>query len=183
MPALMPIFALIVLLLSGCNNATDSAERMPPQPISDGDICHVCGMFITEVEGPKGQAFMERHSDARKFCSTLEMFVFLQQPENQAQLLYAYVHDVGVTPWEAPKNDAFILAADAWYVVGHDRRGSMGHTLAPFSSHKRAAQFAEVHGGEIIGYDDIDLELLARLGHDDASGHAAHSMINHSTVN
>ncbi len=83
--------------------------------------------------------FMERHSDAHKFCSTLEMFVFLQQPENQAQLRHAYVHDVGVTPWEAPKDDAFIPAADAWYVVGHDQRGSMGHTLAPFSSHERAS--------------------------------------------
>tara|TARA_R110001599_G_scaffold145502_2_gene327977 strand:+ start:2954 stop:3490 length:537 start_codon:yes stop_codon:yes gene_type:complete len=176
MPALLPILALTILLMTGCNNATDSAERMPPQPISGDDICHVCGMFITEFEGPKGQAFMQSHSDARKFCSTLEMFVFLQQPENQTQLRHAYVHDVGVTPWEAPKDDAFIPAADAWYVVGHDRRGSMGHTLAPFSSHEHAEQFAVVHGGEIITYDDIDLKLLTRLGRHDRSGHAAHSM-------
>lgn len=183
MPTLLPVIVLVSLLLVGCNNnAADSAEKSPPQPISSDDICHVCGMVITEFPGPKGQAFMEGHSDARKFCSTLEMFIFLQQPENQAQLRYAYVHDVGITPWAAPEDDAFILAPDAWYVVNHDRRGSMGHTLAPFSSQERARQFVEVHGGEIIAYDDIDLELLARLGRgeagDHASSHTAHSMAN-----
>lgn len=174
MPALLPIIALVSLLLVGCNNAADSADAAPPQPITDEDICHVCGMFINEFEGPKGQAFMENHSDARKFCSTLEMFVFLQQPENQTQLRHAYVHDIGVTPWAAPENDAFILAQDAWYVIEHEQRGSMGHTLAPFSSRELAAKFIELHGGRVIAYDDIDLALLAQLGRGEASGHTGH---------
>lgn len=174
MPILLPIIALVSLLLVGCNNAADSAQTTTPQPITDDDICHVCGMFITEFEGPKGQAFLEGHSDARKFCSTLEMFVFLQQPENQTQLRHAYVHDIGITPWAAPKDDAFILAADAWYVIGHDQRGSMGHTLAPFSTRERATQFIEVHGGELLAYGDIDLGLLAQLGRGETSGHATH---------
>lgn len=174
MPILLPIIALVSLLLVGCNNAADSAQTTTPQPITDDDICHVCGMFITEFEGPKGQAFLEGHSDARKFCSTLEMFVFLQQPENQTQLRHAYVHDIGITPWAAPKDDAFILAADAWYVIGHDQRGSMGHTLAPFSTRERATQFIEVHGGELLAYGDIDLALLAQLGRGETSGHATH---------
>lgn len=174
MRALLPILTLIALLLAGCNNATDSAETTPPQPITDNDICHVCGMFITEFEGPKSQAFMENHSESHKFCSTLEMFVFLQQPENQTQLLQAYVHDMGVTPWTAPEDDAFILAADAWYVVGHDQRGSMGHTLAPFSTRELATQFIQIHGGELLVYDDINLELLGQLGRRGESGHTTH---------
>ncbi|WP_346795956.1 nitrous oxide reductase accessory protein NosL [Halomonas sp. Bachu 37] len=173
MPALLPVFTLIALLLTGCNNATDTAEATPSQPIADDDVCHVCGMLIAEFEGPKGQAFMEDRTDSRKFCSTLEMFVFLQQPENQSQLRHAYVHDIGATPWEAPRDDAFILAEEAWYVIGHDRRGSMGHTLASFSSREVATRFIEAHGGEVIAYDDIDLDLLGSLGRGETNRHTA----------
>lgn len=180
MPALLPVLTLISLLLVGCNNATDSADNSSPQPISSDDICHVCGMLISEFPGPKGQALMENSSHARKFCSTLEMFVFLQQPENQAQLRHAYVHDAGETPWEAPEEDAYIGAEDAWYVIGHDRRGSMGHTLAPFSNRERAAQFVAKHGGEIISYEDINLELLAQLGRGEADEHAGGHMEGHA---
>ncbi|WP_404375840.1 nitrous oxide reductase accessory protein NosL [Vreelandella aquamarina] len=172
MHAMLPIFTLIALLLSGCNSATESADLAPPQPIHDDDICHVCGMLIQPFEGPKGQAFMEGRSNAYKFCSTLDMFVFLQQPENQAQLSHAYVHDIGVTRWESPSDEAFILAKEAWYVIGHNRRGSMGHSLAPFSTREDATHFIEVHGGDIITYEDINLALLAQLGRGEGDDHA-----------
>lgn len=156
--------AVSLALLAGCSNPSEPMALAAAEPIAEDDVCHVCGMLIEDFPGPKGQAFMAPQGTPRKFCSTLDMFVFLRQPENETQLSHAYVHDVGVTPWEAPTDGAFILASEAWYVVGHDRRGGMGHTLASFGERRRAEAFRDTHGGEVLGYDDIDLELLGELG-------------------
>ncbi|WNK19539.1 nitrous oxide reductase accessory protein NosL [Halomonas piscis] len=151
------------LVLGGCG---DSAPKplAEADPIASGDSCHVCGMTITNHPGPKGEAFMGRNEAPLKFCSTAELFTFLRQPENEAQLSHAYVHDMGATGWESPDDDAFIRADEAVYVVGHDRRGSMGHTLAPFADNSAAEAFIEDHGGQIVAFDDITLERLANLG-------------------
>ncbi|WP_280546878.1 nitrous oxide reductase accessory protein NosL [Halomonas sp. 11-S5] len=101
---------------------------------------------------------------------TMNLFAFLKQPENETRLSHAYVHDIGVTSWGKPSDEAFILASDAWYVVGHDRRGSMGHTLASFAEQADAEAFREAHGGELVVYDDITLDLLGRLGRGELGG-------------
>ena len=151
------------LLLSGCGESTPEALA-DPEPIASGDSCHVCGMTITAHPGPKGEAFMGGDAQALKFCSTAELFTFLKQPENEAQFSHAYVHDMGNTQWGSPDDDAFIRAAEALYVIGHERRGSMGHTLAPFADKNAAEAFIEDHGGELIAFDEITLERLANLG-------------------
>lgn len=175
---LLPLL-LFAPWLAGCGGESDTTALASPQAIEAGDSCHVCGMLITEHPGPKGQAFLKGAETPRKFCSTLDLFVFLRQPENASRLSHAYVHDIGITPWGHPTDEAFIRAEAAWYVVGHDRRGSMGHTLASFAERDDAATFREVHGGELISYADIDLDLLGRLGRGELqagagmAGHAA----------
>ncbi|QTF92919.1 nitrous oxide reductase accessory protein NosL [Halomonas sp. BM-2019] len=158
---------LSALLLTGCGS--DDVALADPQPITDGDSCHVCGMLIKDLPGPKGQAFMDRDQHARKFCSTTDLFAFLLQPENERRLSHAWVHDVGVTPWTTPGDDAFILASEAYYVVEHERRGAMGHTLAPFAEARLAEAFIETHGGRLLTFEEIDLELLTKLGRQDAT--------------
>ncbi|WP_342774438.1 nitrous oxide reductase accessory protein NosL [Halomonas nitroreducens] len=160
---------LLVLSLAGCTDASTTAAQAAPQPITAGDSCHVCGMLITEHPGPKGQAFLDGADAPRKFCSTLELFVFLAQPETASRLSHAYVHDIGVTTWGTPADEAFIRADEAWYVVGHDRRGSMGHTLASFADRDDAEAFRREHGGRTLAYADIDLDLLGRLGRGEVS--------------
>nr|WP_281274421.1 nitrous oxide reductase accessory protein NosL [Halomonas nitroreducens] len=158
-----------MLSLAGCTDASTTAAQAAPQPITAGDSCHVCGMLITEHPGPKGQAFLDGADAPRKFCSTLELFVFLAQPETASRLSHAYVHDIGVTTWGTPADEAFIRADEAWYVVGHDRRGSMGHTLASFADRDDAEAFRREHGGRTLAYADIDLDLLGRLGRGEVS--------------
>ncbi|GAB2719630.1 nitrous oxide reductase accessory protein NosL [Halomonas garicola] len=150
-----------MLLLAGCEEPTPKALA-DAEPIASGDSCHVCGMTIREHPGPKGEAFMGRDEAPLKFCSTAELFTFLRQPENESQLSHAYVHDVGRTDWETPEDDAFIRADEAVYVIGHDRRGSMGHTLAPFADKNAAEAFVKDRGGKVVAFDDITLERLAQ---------------------
>ena len=173
-----PLFAL----LTGCSGEREPTSLAAPQPIDAGDSCHVCGMLVKGFAGPKGEAFMNGRHSALKFCSTMDLFSFVLQPENETQLSHAYVHDMSTVPWEKPSDDAFILATDAWYVVGQDQPGAMGHTLASFGKREAADAFRQQHGGEVIAYADITLELLGSLwrgdtgssGSDDApmSGHA-----------
>lgn len=74
------------------------------------------------------------------------------------------MHNIGETTWEAPADDAYTRAVDAWYVIGHDQPDAMGHTLASFAEQGPAKDFSDEHGGEVIRFDDIDLELLGKLG-------------------
>ena len=166
------LFALLVgLLLAGCGES-EPETLAAPVPIESGDSCHVCGMLISEHPGPKGEAFLDKQGEALKFCSTMDLFAFLKQPENETRLSHAYVHDVGVTSWGRPSDEAFILASEAVYVVGHDRRGAMGHTLASFAEQADAEAFRETHGGELVSFDEIDLELLGRLGRGELGGNS-----------
>ncbi|MCL7941803.1 nitrous oxide reductase accessory protein NosL [Halomonas sp. ATCH28] len=163
------IALLASLLLSGCSESEPEALAAAV-PIEAGDSCHVCGMLISEHPGPKGEAFLDPQGEALKFCSTMDLFAFLRQPENETRLSHAYVHDIGVTPWGQPSDEAFVLASEALYVVGHDRRGAMGHTLASFAERADAEAFLEVHGGELVSFDEIDLDLLGRLGRGELGG-------------
>ncbi|WP_043531354.1 nitrous oxide reductase accessory protein NosL [Litchfieldella xinjiangensis] len=171
---LLPALLVSLSLLGGCSGASEPAALAAAEPIADGEVCHVCGMVIEAFPGPKGQVFLERQGTPRKFCSTLDMFVFLRQPENETQLSHAYVHDVGKTTWASPDDEAFILASEAWYVVGHDRRGGMGHTLASFGEHEQAEAFRDSHGGNVLAYEEIDLALLGELGRADPPSGTAH---------
>ena len=153
-----------LFLLVACQSDSEQNTLATPQTIESGDSCHLCGMIIKNFPGPKGQAFLRGEQQAHKFCSTLDLFSFILQPENQTQVSQVFVHDMGVTDWQNPKDDFFINAENAWYVVGHDQRGAMGHTLATFAVAQKAGQFCQQHGGKVIRYADIDLMLLGQLG-------------------
>ncbi|SFU51486.1 nitrous oxide reductase accessory protein NosL [Halomonas korlensis] len=176
MPRLLVLLPLLFsLLLTGCGE-TEPEALAAPVPIEEGDSCHVCGMLISEHPGPKGEAFLDKQSEALKFCSTMDLFAFLKQPENETRLSHAYVHDVAAAPWATPDDEAFVLASEAIYVVGHDQRGSMGHTLASFAAQADAEAFREAHGGELVSFEAIDLDLLGRLGRGELGGDSNEGM-------
>lgn len=159
-------FVLAVLLLQwmiGCGKTEQSERSLPPLAIMQGDECHVCGMIITGFPGPKGEAYQRGDGTPLKFCSTRDLFSFLLQPENEVNVTQVYVHDMGITGWEHPADDAFIDAISAWYVADHPRVGAMGPTLASFAREEDARAFAERHGGRLLRFEDIDLEILATL--------------------
>ena len=155
------IFILMVsMLLAACNNSQTDSVAYDPVQFENADECHVCGMAITRFDGPKGQAFESRSKTARKFCSTLDLIVWYLQPENTPNVKEIYVHDMGRSPWEKPDDNHLISARDAMYVIGSDRHGSMGKTLASFLKVTDAAKFAEQHGGNLVAFNGLTLELI-----------------------
>lgn len=149
--------------LSGCGD--DEKERMVHQVIAieSGAECHLCGMIITNFPGPKGQLYAKGHHGNMRFCSTRDMFAFIVDPENQHNIQEVFVHDMAVTPWDHPEDEAYIDARKAFYVVGHGKRGAMGPTLASFSTQTDADAFAASQGGKIYRFDEITLDLLVSM--------------------
>lgn len=164
---------IFVMLLSGCGGSEESARPLPPVAIEQGDECHVCGMIISNFPGPKGEAYQRGSERPLKFCSTRDLFSYLLQPENRERVTQIYVHDLAQTGWEHPANDAFVDARAAWYVADQPMKGAMGPTLASFGKREDAQAFAERHGGRLLRFDEITLEILANLQSGDTAS-AAH---------
>lgn len=159
------------IIVSGCDKSDQPSFSQILKTISAGDECHVCGMEIIGFPGPKAQAFVHHQNTPLKFCSTIELFAWLLQPDTKAILHSAYVHDMGAADsWDKPSDEHYVNAHQAWYVVGHSRLGAMGLTLASFQKKQDAENFIELYGGRLLNFNAIDLGLLAelRMKHADA---------------
>jgi len=155
------VAALAAITLTACSGNEEQTTAKPdPVHFESGDECHVCGMVIGNFPGPKGEAISEKDQHVRKFCSTKDMFAWMLQPENVNRDHTLYVHDMAQTEWESPDDAALIDARDAFFVVGSDRTGAMGPTLASFSTDDAAHGFMMEHGGEVLKYSEITMEHL-----------------------
>ena len=156
----LSMFCIVGLV--GCEGKEElNALTKKVVAIEAGDECHLCGMLIVGFPGPKGEMYLRRDPQIKKFCSTRDMLSFYLQPENTHQTDAMFVHDMAVTPWDNPDDKVFIDAKAAWYVSGMNKKGAMGGTLASFSTEETARQFIAESGGAILSFDQITLRLLA----------------------
>jgi copper chaperone NosL len=151
---------VIGLSLLACEPDDKAPVQHDPVAFESADECHLCGMIITRFPGPKGEAFVRHNQTAFKFCSTRDLFAWLLQPDVSSRVEAVYVHDMAKVPWEDPQDHALVDARGAWYVVGSERTGAMGSTLASFAEPQAAADFAQQYGGKVVRFDDITLQLL-----------------------
>lgn len=57
-----------------------------------------------------------------------------------------------------------IDARTAWYVIGSDMSGPMGHELTPLAIQAEAEEFLKDHQGKrIVRFDEVALALLNNL--------------------
>lgn len=147
---------LIVLFFASCSK--DTGTRPPPVEFTREHACTVCGMIIVDFPGAKAQIhYKNKKIDA--FCSTLDMFLFYLQPDRPANIAAIYVNDMGKADMEHPRGH-WIDAKNAFYVYGGDIMGPMGEALVPFSDIKDAAVYIKKHGGRIIRFDEVTMNIL-----------------------
>ncbi len=159
--ARLSLFVLFTLIVTACGEApSDLKLAQQVMAIERGDECHLCGMIITEFPGPKGQLYQRGSEQSLKFCSTRDMFAYLLDPEHKHAIQTVYVHDMAITPWDSPDDEFYIDARTAWYVVGHNKKGAMGPTLASFADQNIANTFAEQYGGKLYRFEDIVQQLV-----------------------
>lgn len=172
----LSVAVMFAVFLAGCSDPEEQVTEKPePVHFESGDECHVCGMAITRFPGPKGEAITAREEKVNKFCSTRDMFSWALQPENAKRAHTLYVHDMAQTDWEHPDDTALIDAREAFFVVGSERTGAMGPTLASFASEADAANFASTYGGTVLPFREVTLEHLnAGTARSSSVGHAHH---------
>lgn len=154
--------ALMLVLGVACSEQESADQAMVRQAVAieQADECHLCGMIISNFPGPKGENFSKSSDTVNKFCSTRDLFSFVLQPENKRQVKEIYVHDMSKTPWQRPEDEYFIDAREAWFVIGSEKRGAMGKTLASFAQKSDAEVFIKEFGGQLYRFDEITIDVL-----------------------
>ena len=129
--------------------------------VTKKDRCPVCGMFvhpyqkwITQIQFKDGS----HHSfDGMKcmcrFYIDPEKYDVTKKKQNITLILVRDYYTLKFIPYDK-----------AFYAVGSDVFGPMGHELIPFDSQKNADTFMSDHNGlKVLRFDDINTELLDKL--------------------
>jgi copper chaperone NosL len=139
--------------------ATEAPDAMPdPQA---RDTCPVCGMLVARYPAWIATV-LYADGETDHFDGAKDLFKYLfdlsrYAPGRAADEIVA----IGVTEYYGLGR---IDAYSAWYVVGSDVLGPMGHELVPLMSEDDAREFLEDHAGvRILRFDDIDPDLLRDL--------------------
>jgi nitrous oxide reductase accessory protein NosL len=151
------------LLFSIVLGLTSSVYAEPldlPEPQAT-DTCPVCGMFVAKYR-PWAATVLYRDGHAHHFDGSKDMFKYLQDmPKWAPGHRVEDIERIGVTEYYGLTR---IDAHQAYYVVGSDVRGPMGHELIPLQSEEDAQEFMQDHAGKrILRFDQIDSELLHKL--------------------
>ncbi len=153
---------LLALSLSACKEDTGSAEIPAPASLNAEAAGYYCQMNILEHDGPKGQIFLAGLPAPLWFSQVRDGLAYVLSPEQEGEILVLYVNDMGkAASWSEPGEDNWIMAQDAYYVVGSDARGGMGAPeIVPFGEAAAAAEFAASRGGEVLRMNDITAEIV-----------------------
>ena len=148
------------LLLGFTGLCAWSEELNLPAP-GPRDTCPVCGMFVSRY--PDWVAtVLYKDGQAHHFDGAKDMFKYLLElPKYAAGHTSADIAAVGVTEYYGLSR---MDARSAWYVVGSDVLGPMGHELVPLATREEAEEFQRDHHGQrIIRFKDVSLPLLLQI--------------------
>jgi len=149
----------LLALLAGCNPAEQAVA--PVEPTRE-TTCSLDGMTLLDFPGPKAQ--IQYSTGAPDFfCSTMEMFSIYLQPEQKKRITGIFTQDMGKTHWENPKGNWFD-AKNGFYVLDSKKMGAMGPTLGAFARQEDAEAFAKQHGGKVLQFDQVTIEMVSMSG-------------------
>ena len=129
--------------------------------IKKTDRCPVCGMFVYKY--PKWVA--------RIVLKNGEYYFY-----DGAKDMFKHIFDTAkYTPGKSPEDMDSIVVTDyyetelidaktAFYVIGSDVLGPMGHELLPFKDEESAKEFMEDHkGNKIIRFQEVTADVIKAL--------------------
>ncbi|PLX35990.1 MAG: nitrous oxide reductase accessory protein NosL [Hyphomicrobiales bacterium] len=149
---------------SGFSATSAKAERAakvdlpPPGP---DDICPVCGMFVAKYpEWIATVLFKDGHAD--HFDGAKDFFKYLHDMPKYARGRTAdQIAGMGVTDYYGVER---IDAKAAFYVIGSDVLGPMGHELIPHATKEEAEEYFADHAGKrLLSYDEVAMPMLVGL--------------------
>ncbi len=147
--------------LLSCLLTANPLLAQPGKEISPQERCPVCGMFvakhpdwITQARLTNGTVkFFDGMKDLLAFSFNPASF---GAPEQKAQEIW--VKDYYTLAW--------LDGRSAWYVIGSDVYGPMGHEFIPFSSAAAAENFRKDHKGtRVVRFNEITEPLVQSMRH------------------
>jgi nitrous oxide reductase accessory protein NosL len=151
---------ITLLLLSFVSTTLLASPVKAPDP-GPKDTCPVCGMFVAKYPAWVASVVYE-DGHVHHFDGAKDLFKYLLDlpkwaPKDKAD----NIATIAVTEYY---NLVHINAREAFYVIGSDTLGPMGHELIPFENQEDAKEFMKDHNGEkILKYKDVTLKLLGNL--------------------
>jgi nitrous oxide reductase accessory protein NosL len=150
--------ARLLLFLLSLPAAAGPVDTPDPSP---SDTCPVCGMFVVKYPEWIATVFY-RDGHAHHFDGAKDLFKYLLDMPKWAPGHRAEdIARIGVTEYYGVTR---IDARAAWFVIGSDVLGPMGHELIPLESEADAKEFLNDHDGRrILRADQVTLDLLTNL--------------------
>ncbi len=155
--AQLAYWVLVVGLFLGV--ADSGAEQRVE--ISKQDRCPVCGMFVYKYPKWVAQIYFKDGS-AYFYDGAKDMFKHIFNTEKYTPGKTAdMMTGIYVTDYYEVE---LIDAKSAFYVIGSDVLGPMGHELLPFKDQESAREFLEDHQGKsIIRYQEVTPAIIESL--------------------
>ncbi len=153
---------LISLLIPLSQTAYSEVLDLPKPGLKD--TCPVCGMFVFKY--PEWVAtVLYKNGHAHHFDGAKDMFKYLHDLDKWAPgHELKNISSIGVTEYYGL---TLIDAHKAYYVIGSDVLGPMGHELIPLATLEDAKEFLADHQGvKILRFDEVDKAIPDKL--DDA---------------
>jgi len=147
-------------LLVVCSQSVSAGPVDTPSP-APTDTCPVCGMFVAKY--PEWIAtVLYRDGHAHHFDGAKDLFKYLLDMARWAPGHRAEdIATIGVTEYYGVTR---IDARAAWYVIGSDVLGPMGHELIPLETTEDAEEFLRDHSGtRVLRYQEVTPERLRNL--------------------
>jgi len=135
-------------------------QAKPIAKVGPKSRCAVCGMFVAKYPGWVCQ-IQFKDGKSNFFDGVKDAMAFYFNPKefggsSQQDITELWAQDYYTLQW--------IDLKKAFFVVGSDVYGPMGHELVPFASNKAATSFMkDHHGKKIMAFGEITPEIVASL--------------------
>lgn len=154
-----PLWFLFSVVLSLPFAVSSGPVDLPkPKPT---DTCPVCGMFVAKYPAWVATV-LYKDGHAHQFDGAKDLFKYLlDMPKWAPGHRVEDIETIGVTEYYGLNR---IDANEAYYVIGSDVLGPMGHELIPLDTKEDAEEFLQDHTGTVIlRFNQVSLELLQKL--------------------
>ncbi len=151
----------LLLCLSLVFSTAVNAETLDLPKPGPRDTCPVCGMFVAKYPAWVATALYQ-DGHAHHFDGAKDLFKYLNDlPKWAPGHELKNIALIGVTEYYSV---SLIDAHKAYFVVGSDVLGPMGHELIPLETLEDAKEFMKDHKGvRILRFDQIDAALPEKL--------------------
>ena len=155
------ILLLLICIQMGASASLGLAENKAADEVPSQTRCSVCGMFVAKYPNWLAQIHYEDSEQTKFFDGVKDMMVFYFNPEDYGGASREAIRGIFVKDYYSLKS---LPGKEAFYVVGSDVYGPMGHELIPFETRAAAESFSkDHHGREILTFEDITPALIESL--------------------